>query len=192
MAALNYSQGVPEQVPSLDAGTPHQSGRGADAEAFGGGLAQGGEALGQGMLTSAKFFGKVAADNASNDFQDFTSKLLHGDPSKNTTGPDGQPVYDTGYMGLKGRAALDKRPEIEKALNERIKEIRVDAANSRAAAGIRQFLAAISHRRRRKDRLARRCAGDVMVHVGQYCDGEAGGGPYRQQFRQRDGLSARA
>jgi hypothetical protein len=124
MAALNYSQGVPEQVPSLDAGTPHQSGRGADAEAFGGGLAQGGEALGQGMLTSAKFFGKVVADNGSNDLQDFTSKKMHGDPSKNTIGPDGQPVYDTGYMGLKGRAALDRRPELEREINDKIKEIR--------------------------------------------------------------------
>lgn len=124
MAQTEYSGGVAEVAPAPEAPAPFQSGRGATAEAFGGGTAQGLEKLGQGMLTSSKFFGKVAADNASNDFQDFATKLLHGDPSKSTMGPDGQPVPDTGYLGLKGRAALDARPDVQKSIDQKIKEIR--------------------------------------------------------------------
>src|SRR5260370_36472647 len=63
-------------------------------------LGQGEQQLGAGATTAAKFFGQVSADDASNQFQDFSTKLLHGDPSK--TGPDGLP--DTGYMGLRGEA----------------------------------------------------------------------------------------
>lgn len=119
MANVNYSEGVTEVAPKEESPGDYQSPRGADIEAFGGGTAQALEKLGQGALTSSKFFGKVAADNASNDYQDFATKLLHGDPNK--TGPDGMP--DTGYLGLKGRAALDARPDVQKQLDDKAKEI---------------------------------------------------------------------
>lgn len=121
---LPYTDGVAEVAPSPEAPAAYQSARGATAEAFGGGTAQGLEKLGQGMLTSSKFFGKVAADDASNNFQDFATKLLHGDPSKTVMGPDGKPTPDMGYLGTKGRAALDARPDIQKSIDEKIKEIR--------------------------------------------------------------------
>lgn len=124
MAQTGYSQGVAEVAPSGDIPNDYQSGRGADEAAFGGGIAQGAEKLGAGLTTSGKFFGKVVADNASNDFQDFATKLLHGDPNKQVPGPDGQMAPDTGYLGLKGRAALDQRPAVQEALDNRIKEIR--------------------------------------------------------------------
>lgn len=128
MAQVGYSQGVSEVAPSGDVPNDYQSGRGADEAAFGGGIAQGGEKLGAGLTTAGKFFGKVVADSASNDFQDFATKLLHGDPNKQIPGPDGQMVPDTGYMGLKGRAALDQRPAVQEALDNRIKEIRATLA----------------------------------------------------------------
>jgi len=91
---------------------------------FGGLLARGLEQAGAGASKASQFFGQVAADDASNNFQDFANKLLHGDPSKTITGPDGQPQQDTGYLGLKGRAALDARPNIESQLDEYLKSTR--------------------------------------------------------------------
>lgn len=118
MADPHYNEGITEVTPSSEA-TPYQSAAGADPEAFGAGIAQGVQKVGQGAEVAGKFFGKVAADNASNDYQDFATKLLHGDP--NATGADGQP--DTGYLGLKGRAALDARPDIQAKLDARAKEL---------------------------------------------------------------------
>jgi muramidase (phage lysozyme) len=91
---------------------------------FGGLLARGLEQAGAGASKASQFFGQVAADDASNNFQDFANKLLHGDPSKTITGPDGQPQQDTGYLGLKGRAALDARPGVESQLDEYLKSTR--------------------------------------------------------------------
>lgn len=96
------------------------AGIGQAEEAKGQGLqqvARGVEALGQGAFTADRFFGEVAADNASNNFQDQADKLLHGDPSKMVPGPDGQMQPDLGFLGLKGRAALDARPQVEAALD---------------------------------------------------------------------------
>lgn len=121
--AQSYT-GLPEVSPSVDGGGSYQTSHGADSEAFGGGIAQGIEAVGQGLSTGLQFFGKVAADDASNQFQDFASKLLHGDPSKMVAGPDGSQVPDTGYLGTRGRAALDQRPGIDKALKDKIAELR--------------------------------------------------------------------
>src|SRR5271167_4317146 len=107
MANVPYNEGIPSVSPSEDTPNDYQSARGAEPEAFGGLYAQGLKQFGQGAEVAGKFFGQVAADNANNDYQDFTTKLLYGDPSK--TGADGNP--DTGYFGLKGRAALDARPD---------------------------------------------------------------------------------
>src|SRR6201996_3822992 len=89
----------------------------ANPEAFGGGVAQGLSALGAGAKTAADFYQHAASDDASNQFQDFATKLLHGDPSKPMTGPDGmlvmgpdgKPMPDTGYLGTRGRTAMDQR-----------------------------------------------------------------------------------
>lgn len=159
MAQNAYTQGVPEVSPSTDGGASYQSGRGADVEAFGGGLAQGGEAFGHGALTAGKFFGKVAADDASNQFQDFSAKLLHGDPSKTVAGPDGQPMPDTGYMGLKGRAALDARPGVQTQIDAKIKELREGLQSP--------------EQQQEFDNFSRRYRTGVVEKVGTHADGQA-------------------
>lgn len=80
---------------------------------IGGGLI----ALGQGAQQLGDFFGQAAADDAYNAFEAETQKILNGDPEKMVPGPDGQMVQDTGYLGLKGRAALDARPSVVKAID---------------------------------------------------------------------------
>lgn len=72
---------------------------------IGGGLI----ALGQGAQQMGEFFGQAAADDAYTQFEEGTQKILFGDPSKKTLGPGGEVILDTGYMGLKGRGALDAR-----------------------------------------------------------------------------------
>lgn len=84
------------------------------ADTFGAARARGLEQAGEGLQRMGRFFNEAAADNASNNYEEQVNKLLHGDPTKK--GPDGQP--DTGYFGLKGRAALDAREGIVKQMDE--------------------------------------------------------------------------
>lgn len=87
---------------------------------FGPGIGGGLEALGAGALQAADFFNRAAADDAANQYQEGVNKILYGDP--NTKRPNGEP--DTGYMGLKGRAALDERPAVETRMEELRKKLR--------------------------------------------------------------------
>lgn len=123
-AQVPYNEGVATVTPEASTPNDYLSSSAATPAAFGGQLAEGAQKLGQGAVTSAQFFGRVAADDASNQFQDFATKLLHGDPNKTIAGPDGQPTPDTGYLGLRGRAALDQRPQIEQQLDDKVKELR--------------------------------------------------------------------
>lgn len=83
---------------------------------IGGGL----EALGHGALQAGEFFNKVAADDAANSYQEGVNKILYGDPD--AKGPNGE--QDTGYLGLKGRAALDARPAVDKKMDDLRKTLR--------------------------------------------------------------------
>lgn len=96
----------------------------ANPSAFGAAIAQGVEKFGQGAQTAGKFFGQVAADNASNTYQEYATKVLHGDPNKQVPGPDGTMGPDTGYLGLRGQAALDARPQVSKQLDDYLKQTR--------------------------------------------------------------------
>lgn len=85
---------------------------------FGPGIGGGLQALGQGAMQMGEFFGKAAADDAANQYQEGVQKILTGDPNVQVQGPDGKMVQDTGYLGLKGRAALDARPDVERRIDE--------------------------------------------------------------------------
>jgi GH24 family phage-related lysozyme (muramidase) len=96
----------------------------APPEAFGAASAEGLRALGQGFSVVAKEFGQVAADSSFNDYQDRVKNIMYGDGKTMVPGPDGKPIIDTGFMGKKGRAAADARPEIEKQIESLQQEIR--------------------------------------------------------------------
>lgn len=119
MANVPYSEGVPDVAPSGRPPNDYQNIQ-ANPNQFGGLIAQGEQQFGAGATKAAEFYGQVAADNASNDYQDRVNKILHGDPNK--PNQDGTP--DLGYLGLKGRAAMDARPEVEKRLDEELKQTR--------------------------------------------------------------------
>jgi GH24 family phage-related lysozyme (muramidase) len=136
-------------VPELQAPQVQQQGGSADRyqradyqsavvpnPGIGGGLRE----LGGGIQQAGDFFGQVAADDAYNEFESATQKLLNGDPEKMVPGPDGQMTQDTGYLGLKGRAALDARPATVKAIDGirdrvrgNLKSIKQDAQFDRVA-----------------------------------------------------------
>jgi hypothetical protein len=158
MAQVPYSEGVSTVAPEATTPNDYQSSSAATPDAFGAELAQGGEKLGQGMFTSAQFFGKVAADDASNQFQDYATKLLHGDPSKTIQGPNG-PMPDTGYLGTRGRATLDQRPQIEQGMDDKLKELR---ANLQSPEQQLEF-----------DNFTRRYRSMVSERIGSHADGQA-------------------
>ena len=97
MAEVAYN-GVPSALPETQAPNDLQSLQPT--------AAAGAEDLGAGFDKATAFYNGAAADNAFNDFGDKARKLLYGDPNK--TNPDGSP--DTGFMGMKGAAAMAARP----------------------------------------------------------------------------------
>lgn len=123
MAEVPYSGGVPQVAPETRAPDDYEHIQ-ADSSSFGGLVARGAEQFGAGASKAGQFFGQVAADSESNSFQDQATKLLHGDPNKTIIGPDGKPQQDLGYLGLRGRAALDARPGVESQLDQILKQNR--------------------------------------------------------------------
>lgn len=120
---------------------------------FGGGIAKAGEQLGQGISQAAKFYGQSAADQGFNNSQDQINKILHGDPT--AVGPDGKVGTDTGYLGLEGQAALDKRAQV----SEQIQGI----INSNRPSGSPE--AQLQY-----DNYSRRYVAQVNGQVGEYAD----------------------
>ena len=107
MADVRYNEGVVDAQPQVQAPQDEQN----IQPKIGAGMQQ----LGAGATKAGDFFGQVAADNAFNQYQEGATKILHGDPK--AIGPDGQVGSDLGYLGLKGRAALDARPGVEEKLD---------------------------------------------------------------------------
>lgn len=116
------AQVAPEVAPAGAAPGRFQQINATPADA-GPGIGAGLQTLGQGALQAADFFGQVAADDAANQYQEQVNALMYGKPGAMVKGPDGQEVPDTGYMGLKGRAALDARPDVERKMQEALKAL---------------------------------------------------------------------
>jgi hypothetical protein len=122
LAEVPYS-GVNQEAPQVSVPDDYQHIQ-TNPQQFGGGLAQGLEQLGAGATKAALFYGQAASDNATNDAFSKINNIMHGDPTKMVTGPDGTQIPDTGYLGLKGRAALDARPGAYQQMQDVIKNTR--------------------------------------------------------------------
>ena len=123
MAQVPYNGGVPEVRPDVaqpDASIRVQS----SPTAFGGGVAQGLGELGQGAIKASEFYGTAAADDATNQFQANASKIIRGDPNHMVPGPNGQLQPDTGYLGLRGQAAMNARQGVEKQMDDLLAQLR--------------------------------------------------------------------
>lgn len=78
------------------------------------------QGAGRTFTQMSEHWGEIAADDVSNQFTDVVNKLLRGDP--NNPNPDGSP--NLGYLGLKGKAALDQRKEYEGKLDKALADAR--------------------------------------------------------------------
>lgn len=126
MAVIPDSAGVPTATPTENVPTPYQRLTPGTApnlpevrinqapaqfkQEAGSELQQAGGTL----FRMSEHWGEIAADDVYNQYQDQANKLLHGDP--NNPNPDGSP--DLGYLGLKGKKALDERANYEKKLDD--------------------------------------------------------------------------
>ncbi len=128
MPTLNYSP-VPSVLPATEAAPAFQNIH-ATANAFGAPQGQALEELGQRFeqagnrladvaIARQNIFNQVAADDASNNWQDATNKLLYGDPEKG----------DTGFYGKKGREAMEAYPGVRKQLDAMLQEHRSKLQN---------------------------------------------------------------
>ncbi len=115
---------VPSVAPTGAPGGDYEN-ISASPEMFGGLTAQALQTAGQGVEHAAEagfnvlaFQDKINADDQTNHFIKSRDSLLYGDPSKSTTGADGKPVPDLGYLGLTGRDASDRREDTLKALED--------------------------------------------------------------------------
>lgn len=130
MARVPYSPTV-DTEPQLEAPQDFQH---IEVPNAGARLEQGLGEAGQGALDLSKFYGQAAADNATNNFIEQSNGLLYGDAAKGpavdpSTGqpmkdPTGATVYQGGFFGLRGRAALDAAGETREQLQDMLAEQR--------------------------------------------------------------------
>lgn len=163
MAKVDY-QGVPEQSPELQAPNDYQH-VDAGPGAFGAAEAEGAGSVGQGLMQTADFYNKVAADDSTNNFLQERSKILYGDPSKGpmvdangqpVLGPGGQPVNNGGFLGLRGADAMRAAPEVTQQLNDAMQSSRE---------GLSTPIARLQY-----DSDSRRYMAQAMGDIGQHAD----------------------
>lgn len=121
MAQIDARELLPTERPSTNGPDPAIR-LNVSPNAFGGAVAKGTEEFGADAFRAGDHWGAIAADDMANQYSDAATKILHGDPSKTVTNPDGTTGQDLGYLGLKGRAALDARPATEKQLDDLYKQ----------------------------------------------------------------------
>lgn len=114
--------GIPTVAP--DAGAAPFQRISTPPEAFGSAIAEGTQAIGAGASKAGQFFGEVQVDDQANDLFERWNKKLRGDANVMTPGPDGTMQPDTGYLGLRGRNALDARQQFEAGLDADYKAAR--------------------------------------------------------------------
>lgn len=122
MAQVPY-QGSPDSQAPAEAPSDYQSVSTSPAT-FGGAVAEGAQAAGQGLLDASHFYNQVAADNSTNNAVDAVGNIFHGEPGKMVVGPDGQMTQDTGFLGKRGQDAMVAYPDAVKSLDEAIQEQR--------------------------------------------------------------------
>lgn len=124
-------QEAPTVAPNLEAPSDYQHVE-APPASFGAGTAEGLQQAGAGVMDLVKFQNQVAADKQGWNAIQQGEYALHGDPSKPqmdangmpVLGQDGKPVPDTGFLGLRGQAALNAAPDVVAHLDDIIQEQR--------------------------------------------------------------------
>lgn len=104
----------------------------ASPNSFGAAAFEGLEQASAGAIDAAKFYGTVAADNATNNTLQQVTSVLYGNPNKQSPGPDGQMVADTGYFGKQGADAMAAGPEVTHQIDGIIADQRANLSTLQA------------------------------------------------------------
>ncbi len=131
MAQVPYSGGVPTTLPETRPPPDYQQ-IPTRLQDFGAAVGAGEEKLGEGALGAARFYGQVVASDASNKLMEGTTRILSGDPSQTTIGPDGRPVPDLGYLATRGADALSRRQSAEQQLEELRTQLRENLPSAKS------------------------------------------------------------
>ena len=124
MARVDYS-GVPD-VTAREAAPDDLQHVQTSPNAFGAQVAQGIGDVGQGIIKASDFYSDVAGTQAVNNAITQATNVMRGDPNKPATdangqlvlGPDGKPMPDTGFLGLRGQSAMDARQAASQAIQK--------------------------------------------------------------------------
>lgn len=119
MARSDY-EGAPQVGADTSAPDDYQHVQTND-DAFGGAIARGVESA---ATDINHLYTQTAADDATNQLQQYTNTILNGHPGQGSQGPDGQMVPDTGFLGKRGADAMRAAPQALSDLDEKIQEIR--------------------------------------------------------------------
>lgn len=135
IAEISDNAGIPTVAPRIQAPDDYQH-ISTNPEQFGAGVGQSMRAAGQAFTSAATtaldMYNQVAANDATNKLQEGSNKILYGDPSKQVMGPDGTMQPDTGYRGLRGKAAMEQRAPITKQLNDLADQISANLPTPKA------------------------------------------------------------
>lgn len=121
MAEVPYTQGVGGVNPETNVPNDYQH-INATPDAFGASIGQGLQHFGAGIEKQADFYNKAVVDSTYNDAAKKMGYVVHGDPNKTITGPDGSTQIDTGFLGRKERDAMDARPSAEQQIEQIIED----------------------------------------------------------------------
>lgn len=92
---------------------------------FGAQVGEATERAGGAIQKVGDLYGRVAADDATTSTLSEVSQILHGVPGKVVgKDPDGNPVYDSGYLGLKGADAMSAREGVQERIDDAIQHHR--------------------------------------------------------------------
>lgn len=126
MSSILDTAGLPSVTPSVGGVDAYQRIQ-TSPDMFGGAQGQATQRLGATLGSAeahveklATLYNQISADDGYNQVADYINKRMYGDPNK--PGADGQP--DLGYMGLKGRAALDARSGVMSEIDSYIGQVR--------------------------------------------------------------------
>lgn len=119
MARSDY-EGAPQIGADTSAPDNYQHVQ-TNEDSFGGAIARGVESAATDLN---HLYTQTAADDATNQLQQYSNSILNGHPGQGTQGPDGPMVPDTGFLGKRGADAMHAAPQALSELDEKIQEIR--------------------------------------------------------------------
>ena len=136
MAQVPYAGDGPQLSPDSRAPDDYER-LDVNPNQFGASVGTGLEQLGAGVQKAQQFYGQVSVDDQVNKVMSAADVIRRGDPNgvqrdasgQPVLGPDGKPQPDTGFLGLRGEAAMQARPSVEAQIDQTIAAARTNLSS---------------------------------------------------------------